>query len=366
MVITGAESFRLQVPVESAIADSMRTVSAVEFVGVLVTTSDGLVGTGYTITVGHGGRVVQTVLDDLYLDELTGRDPRQVREIWHDLYYGKGLWIGRAGATAMAQSAVDIALWDLIARAAGEPLWRVLGAARSDRVPAYNTHGGWLNFSLEALTAQCAGLVESGYRAVKVKVGLPDRREDLRRLQAVRRTIGDDVLLMADANQTWDLTAACEAARRFEECALSWLEEPMHPDDVAAHRQLAQRTRIPIALGEHLYGTHAFRDFILAGAAEIIQVDVCRVGGITPWLDVATVAGAWNLRVCPHCGDLSQVHQHLLRAIPNGWLLEVIPLWQEGPFQDPVRVEGGQCVEPMTPGAGTAFLPAAFEKYRVG
>lgn len=365
MFISGAESFRLQVPVP-AIADSRRTVNSVEIVGVSITTRDGSTGTGYTVTVGHGGRVIQSVLDDLYLPELPGRDATQVREIWHDLYHGKGLWIGRAGATAMAQAAVDIALWDLLARAADQPLWRLLGGARSGDVPAYNTHGGWLSFGVDELTAQCAALVEEGYRAVKVKVGLPDVREDQARLRAVRRAVGDDVLLMADANQVWDLSGACEAARRFDEVGLSWLEEPMHPDDVTSHRTLAQRSRIPVALGEHLYGVHAFREFIQAGAVEVVQVDVCRVGGITPWLEVAALAHAWNLRVCPHCGDLSQVHQHLLKAIPNAWMLEVIPLWRDSPFEHPVQIEEGRCATPESPGAGSGLRADAMRDYRVG
>jgi L-alanine-DL-glutamate epimerase-like enolase superfamily enzyme len=365
MKITGAESFLLRTPLETAMGDSMQTVRALEFVGLKVQTDEGLAGTGYTITVGHGGSVIQEVLDSLYIPELGGKDPFQVREIWAQLYYGKGHWIGRAGATTMAQSAVDIALWDLIARSAGRPLWQVLGGCRSGDFPIYNTHAGWLNFSKAQLAEEASALLAQGYRALKMKVGLADTREDYERVKSVRRLVGDQVLLMVDANQGWDLLQARLAARMFEELELAWLEEPLHPDDVQAHGRLRASTSIPLALGEHLYSTQAFRDYMAAGAVDVVQVDVCRIGGITPWLEVAALAQAHNLRVCPHCGDLMQVHQHLVRAIPNSWYLEVIPIWKEGPFLQQIRLQGGKCLTPQEPGASTEFSPKAFEKYRL-
>jgi L-alanine-DL-glutamate epimerase-like enolase superfamily enzyme len=169
---------------------------------------------------------------------------------------------------------------------------------------------------------------------------------------------------MVDANR-WDLMQARIAAGMFEELDLTWIEEPMHPDDVKAHARLRGWSSTPLALGEHLYSTQAFRDFITDGAVDVVQVDVCRIGGVTPWLEVASLAQAHNLRVCPHCGDLMQVHQHLVRAIPNSWYLEVIPIWQEGPFRQQIRLEGGKWLTPEEPGASTEFSEQAFEKYRI-
>jgi len=322
MKITGAESFLLRTPLETAMGDSMQTVRALEFVGLKVHTDEGISGTGYTITVGHGGSVIQEVLDSLYIPELTGKDPFRVKEIWQQLYYGKAHWIGRAGATTMAQSAVDIALWDIIAKSAGRPLWQVLGGCRPGAFPIYNTHAGWLNFSKEQLAAEASGLLAQGYTALKMKVGLADTREDYERVKSVREVIGDKVLLMVDANQTWDLMQARIAAGMLEELDLTWIEEPMHPDDVKAHARLRGWSSTPLAQ-------------------------------------------AHNLRVCPHCGDLMQVHQHLVRAIPNSWYLEVIPIWKEGPFKQQIRLEGGKCLTPEEPGAATEFSDQAFEKYRI-
>jgi L-alanine-DL-glutamate epimerase-like enolase superfamily enzyme len=365
MKITGADSFILRTPLQTAMGDSMQTVNALEFVGLKVHTDEGISGTGYTITVGYGGSVIQNVLDSLFIGEICGKDPFNVKEIWQQLYYGKAHWIGRAGATTMAQSAVDIALWDIIAKSSGRPLWQVLGGCRPADFPIYNTHAGWLNFSKAQLAAEAVSLTRQGYTALKMKVGLSDTREDYERVKSIREVIGDKVLLMVDANQKWDLLQARIAAKLFEELDLTWIEEPLHPDDIKAHERLKEWTSVPIALGEQVYTTQAFRDYIENGAVDVIQVDACRIGGVTPWMEVAALAHAYNLRVCPHCGDLMQVHQHLVRAIPNSWYLEVIPLWKDGPFKHQIQLEGGKCVTPYDPGASTEFTDQAFEKYRI-
>ena len=344
----------------------MQFVTHLEFAGVTIATDAGISGTGYTVTVGHGGSVIQEAIDSLFIADLPGRDPRDVREIWQQLYFGKSHWIGRAGATTMAQSAIDIALWDINARAAGLPLWQLLGGARHADIPIYNTHGGWLNLSIDQLREEALKLIDQGYAALKMKVGLADSREDRRRVEAVRKAIGDKVLLMVDANQKWDLMQACHAARLLEGLDLAWLEEPLHPDDIRSHRLLARRTSLPIALGEHVYTTHAFRDYLESNAVAVVQVDVCRIGGVTPWLEVAALADSFNIRVCPHAGDLMQVHQHLVKVIANHWLLEVIPIWPQGPFRHQVRLQDGKCLSHTEPGASTEFTPEALAEFRVG
>jgi len=363
--ITAAESFVLKVPIGSGIADSMQFVTHLEFAGLSVTTDAGISGTGYTVTVGHGGAVIQKALDTLLSDDLIGKDPHNVREIWQQLYLGKAHWIGRAGATTMAQSAIDIALWDIIAKAAELPLWQLLGGACQADIPIYNTHAGWLNYSIDQLQVEALKLIGQGYVALKMKVGLADSHEDRRRVAAVRKAIGEKALLMVDANQKWDLMQARQAARLLEDFDLSWLEEPLHPDDIRSHRELNDSTSIPIALGEHLYTTHAFRDYIECDAVDLVQVDVCRIGGITPWLEVAALANSFNIRVCPHAGDLMQVHQHLVKVIPNHWLLEVIPIWERGPFKNQIRLESGKCITPTEPGASTDFTSQAFDEFRI-
>src|SRR3954471_3239077 len=365
MKITRAESFMLKVPIRREIADGMQSTSVLEFVGLNISTDEGFTGTGYTITVGAGGSVIKEVLDSLFVDQLTGKDPFNVKEIWHQLYYGKSHWIGRAGATTMAQSAVDIALWDIIAKSSGRPLWQVLGGCRSTDIPIYSTAAGWLNRTQDELKNEMLALLADGYTALKMKVGKPDPREDVRRVKAVRQAIGDDALLMIDANQSWNLMTASVWGKKLEEFDLTWLEEPLHPDDIKAHRLLKQAVSIPIALGEHVYTTRSFRDYIDNASVDIIQVDVCRIGGIKPWMEVAAMANVQNIRVCPHAGDLMQVHQHLVKAIPNSWYLEVIPGLVDELFESPVQLNQGICISPLEPGATTQFIDKAFRKYRI-
>ena len=174
MKITAASSFVLDVPIGTEIADSMQSVVSLEFAGLTISTDEGISGTGYTVTVGYGGSVIQNVLDTLYIEDLKGKDPLKVREIWQDLYFGKAHWIGRAGATTMAQSAVDIALWDINAKAAQRPLWQLLGGCESPDIPIYNTHAGWLNYTVDQLLDEGLRLVDQGYPAIKMKVGLED------------------------------------------------------------------------------------------------------------------------------------------------------------------------------------------------
>ena len=364
MQITSAESFILDVPVGRTMADSQRQVDILEFVGVNLASNAGITGCGYTVTVGAGGSVIREALDTLFCPAIIGRDPADVRQIWSDLDKGPARWIGRAGATTMAQAAIDIALWDMLAKAAEEPLYRLLGAARPKPVPIYNTHGGWLNYSEKELCEEASALVDGGYRAVKIKVGRETLREDASRIAAVRKTIGDDILLMVDANQAWDKLTALEAGRLFDDFGLGWLEEPLHPDDVAGHAELRRKVSVPIALGEHVYSTYAFEQFIAAKAVDVIQVDVCRVGGITPWLEVAHLAKAAGLRICPHAGDLMQVHQHMVKAVSNSWMLEVIPIWEQGPFVHQIQLAEGFCANPTAPGASTDFTDQAMARFR--
>ena len=182
---------------------------------------------------------------------LIGEDPREVLALWEKLHKQSEIyWVGRAGITHLALGAIDIALWDLKAKAAGQPLWKLLGGSASKKVEAYNTDGGWLNWSLETMVSDCKRLVEEeGYRAVKLKVGGPNPREDLRRVEAVRNALGPDIRIMTDANGRWSLPQAIQTAGRLVDFDIAWIEEPIYFDDVEGHRRLAETIATPIALG---------------------------------------------------------------------------------------------------------------------
>lgn len=364
MRIVQVEAFDVQVPIRRPIRDSIHHVETWGVPGVWITTDEGITGTGYTGTHARGDDLITAAIERHYAPVLLGRDPFEVKAIWHDLYMGPLRWIGRSGISQMAQAAIDIALWDIIAQAQGQPLWRLLGAATAGPIPTYNTDAGWLNWTEAELVEDMRRLVAEGWRAVKMKVGKPAPQEDVRRVAAVREALGDEIDLMVDANTLWDLNTAVTTARLLEPFRPRWLEEPLHPDDITGHARLARATAIPLAVGESIYSKYLFREYMAQGAVGYVQVDVTRVGGVTEWLEVAAAAATFGLPVIPHHGDMMQVHQHLVAATRNAPMLEYIP-WILDLFEDPVEVREGMLHLPERPGASTTMRPQALERYRV-
>jgi L-alanine-DL-glutamate epimerase-like enolase superfamily enzyme len=364
MRITDIESFVLHVPTPRRVEDSFNAGAAWGLTGVLIKTDEDLVGTGFTSTLTHGDTAIKDVIDRLYAPLLIGEDPLLHQRIWRRLWWSDAHWVGRMGITQMAIAAVDIAVWDLKAKAADLPLWKLIGGDKDGRIKSYNTDGGWLNFDVDRLTREMAAIVEQGWDAVKMKVGKPDPREDYKRVKAVRAALGDDVELMIDANQVWDRTRARTWAPRFEEFRIGWLEEPLDPDDVPGHAQLARATSIPIALGEHVYSRQTFRDYLAADAIAYVQADCTRLGGVTEWLAVAEMAHAHHVPVVPHHADMMRVHQHLGVGHPGCPMIECIP-WLQEIFEEPADIRDGWFYVSDAPGASTAIRPDSFAEHRV-
>lgn len=366
MRITKVETLDLRWPFDRVRSDAVNLTDAWGFATVRLHTDEGLIGTGYTGTArGLGNDLILLAVQRYYAPELLGADASEIGDLWRRLYWCPLHWSGRAGVSQMALSAVDIALWDLAAQAAGQPLWRYLGGEGGQPLPAYNTDGGWLSFDTEELAANALETVENGFAGVKIKLGKPDTAEDLRRLGLVRDAIGADASLMVDVNQGWTLDHALQWAPKLSEFGVKWLEEPLvDPDSWRAHAALSAAITTPVALGEHVYSHSAFEDFVEARAVGYVQVDATRVGGITEFLRVAALAAEYSLPVCPHAGDMMQVHQHVVFAAPTAHLFEHIP-WGADLFNEPARVMQGKLHPPEAPGAGTAMRAEAIERYLV-
>ncbi len=369
MKITALKPFILHVPVsKSLIGDSTHTITHWGMPGVIVETDAGIFGTGYTGTHADivTDRLIVAIITEVFGPMLIGRDPREVRALHTAMTKSStNIWVGRGGLLQMAISAIDIALWDLTAKAAEAPLWRVLGGSADAKVAAYNTDCGWLVRSEEELVADCKEMIfENGFDAVKMKIGKPDPKEDLHRIAAVRKAIGDAPRLMVDANAKWDIATAKQYAPRLAEFDITWFEEPMWHDDVGSHAALARAITTPIALGELLYTADSFRAFVEAGAVDYLQPDATRCGGLTAVWEIADLGHAFHLPVTPHHGDMMQAQLHLVMAHPACSLLEYIP-WTLDCFVDPVVVENGVYHAPTAPGAGTTFKPETFERFAV-
>lgn len=286
-------------------------------VAVEVTDSGGVTGHGFSWTPSIGARAVHAMLDDHLVPAALGRDADP--GIWLHLW-GHVHEAGGGGITTIALAGIDLALWDLRARRAGVGLPELLGR-HHDRQPVYGS-GINLHYPLEELVAQVRRWVDAGFSAVKVKVGKTDTSEDVDRLSAVREVLGPDRGLMIDANQRWDLERAAAALERIAPFDPLWIEEPLRADDLAAHRSLRERTNIPIALGENLHTVHRFRDVLDAGVVDIVQPNVVRVGGITPFLAIADLARERGVELAPHL--LPELSAQLAFALPERtWVEDV-------------------------------------------
>jgi L-alanine-DL-glutamate epimerase-like enolase superfamily enzyme len=367
MRIARVEPFILHVPVTGgSIQDSTHTVTHWGVVGARIVTEDGAEGFGYTGTHAHlpSDRLIAACIRDCYTELLVGEEAGDISRLWMKLARFPALqWVGRAGITHLALAAVDVALWDLKAKAAGQPLWALLGGAARVRQEAYNTDIGWLSLSLQQILDGARHAIDVlGFRRIKIKVGHADPVVDVKRLEAIRAAIGPHVTMAIDGNGKWDLPTCkrfCALARDLD---LLWFEEPMWYDDISSHAELARNTAIPVALGEQLYTVDAFRAFIGAGAVHWVQPDVTRLGGITEYLQVADLATAHRLPVAPHAGEMSQVHVHLAYWHAGTPVLEYIP-WIKDAFEEPAEVRDGHFLLPQQPGASTTPTREAWERF---
>jgi L-alanine-DL-glutamate epimerase-like enolase superfamily enzyme len=352
-----------RIPPATPWQDATHRVTGLEFIVSRLETDTGVTGIGFSYTVGVGGSAILALLEDYCAALAVGCDVREPERLWKRLFQHLHR-TGSGGINTLAIAAIDTAVWDSLTRNWNVPLWRALGGAKQ-KIPGYAS-GIDLYMSPDELVELVGKYVSQGYRAIKVKVGREALSEDIARLRAVRDVIGPDVQLMLDANQCWTVDEAVRRARAFETFQPAWLEEPLEPEDVSGHARLRRSTIVPIALGESLYTAAQFLTYLRADAVDILQPDVARVGGFTPWKKIAGLAESFGLRVAPHF--LSELSLQALCAIPNGMILENVT---GGSFVDlgitssPLDFKDGDFSPPDTPGHGVILNEDVLERYRV-
>lgn len=358
--VTACRAWLVDLPVETVRTDAMQAFLKQETIFVEIHTDDGASGMGYSYTIGTGGTAVLAMLNDYLLPQLIGLDAEAVEAVWRTLYDAtRATAVG--AITSLALAAVDTALWDRRCRVAGLPLHVMAGGAKS-RIPVYDTEIGWLHLSIEELTTGAKQVVEAGARGVKIKIGKPSAAEDAERLLAVREAIGPSRDLMVDANQAFTVVEALRRTAALEQVDALWFEEPLPADDVAGHERLAAKTSVAVAVGESMYSIGQFAEYLARGAAGIVQPDVARVGGITPWLKIAHMAEAHNVQVCPHF--LMEIHVSLCAAVPNSRYVEYIPQLRSVTTEE-LAVVDGHAVAPTTPGLGISWDRDALDNWTV-
>jgi len=305
----------IRVPLTRPWGPDVRDLSLVE---VVVEDSAGDRGYGFSWTPSIGAAAVQAHLDHDLARFAVGRDADAESlwdPLWTHLHEGGG-----GGITTIAMAGLDLALWDLAARRAGLGIADLLGR-RHESAEVYGS-GVNLHYPLDDLAAQAERWVAAGFDAVKVKVGSPDLARDLERIAAVRDVIGPHRRLMIDANQRWSLEQAERAIGELAAYRLSWIEEPLRADDLAGHVALRDRIEVPVALGENLYTHYRFAEFIDAGAVDVVQPNVVRVGGITPFRAIAALAADRGVELAPHL--LLELSAQLAMTLPGDHLVESV------------------------------------------
>lgn len=317
-----------------------------------ITTTEGFSGIGFSYSKRGGGPAQYAHAKEI-AEAALGEDPNDIAKLYTKLLWA-GASVGRSGLATQALAAIDVALYDLKAKRAELPLAKFLGSHR-DSVRTYNTSGGFLNASIDEVKERASKSLEDGIGGIKIKVGLPDSAEDLRRVSAVREHIGD-APLMVDANQQWDRATALRMGRTLDELGLVWIEEPLDAYDVEGHARLTRTLDTPIATGEMLSSVAEHRALIDARACDIVQPDAPRVGGITQFMRLLTLADEAGLDIAPHFA--MEIHLHLAACYPRETWVEHFD-WLDPLFNERLETKDGRMIVPDRPGLGITLSDQA-------
>ncbi|HUG24373.1 L-talarate/galactarate dehydratase [Piscinibacter sp.] len=345
----------LAAPISDAkvLTGRQKPLTEIAFLFAEIESAQGHAGIGFSYSKRAGGRGQYEHAKEI-AGELIGEDPNDIARLWDKLVWA-GASVGRSGLATQAVAAFDIALWDMKAGRAGLPLAKLLGAHR-DSVQCYNTSGGYLSTPIEQVLENVSHSLEKGLGGIKIKVGQPDPMVDLKRVQAVRRHLGDNVSLMVDANQQWDRPTASRFGRILEQFNLTWIEEPLDAYDAEGHAALAAQLDTPVATGEMLTSVAEHHELIRLNAVDFIQPDAPRVGGITPFLKIMSLADHKGMRMAPHFA--MEIHLHLSAAYAREPWVEHFE-WLEPMFNERLQIKGGRMIVPNRPGLGISLSEQA-------
>lgn len=324
-----------------------------------IETDEGLQGLGYTMLVGgFGAGSVRAYLEESLIPLLIGEDPRDVGRLWQKMYENdRG--IRKKGVPVYAISAIDIGLWDILAKSMERPVWRLLGA-HTDKVPVYGS-GGFLPYTVDQIVTEAEGFRELGCRHYKFKLGRPNLMENVERVREVRKELGDDMEILVDANQRWDVATNIRVANQLEDCALYWYEEPVLADNIAQCAEVARAISTPVATGENEYTRYGFRDLIDHKAAQFLNPDIHRCGGFSEMMKIAHLAAAYDVQIAPHL--VPELSIHVLVSIPNAALVEFLAGSPDDLWVDPPQIVDGMMAPPDRPGHGMEFSTEAVKRY---
>lgn len=349
----------VEVPMTYPLGTSAGTVRRAPLLLVDLETEEGITGRTYVFCYRPSvPRAVDAVLRDA-VSLVEGERAAPV-EVWARLARRFAL-VGVASVVRMALSALDTAIWDALAVAAGVPLATLLGA-RPRPIPAYNSSGLGL-MPPAAAADEAEKLLAGGFRSVKLRLGHPTLEEDLAVTRAVRKRLPDTVELPVDYNQALTVAEAVRRGRALESEGIAWLEEPIRHDDYAGCAAVARALSVPVQIGENFNGTESMIEALRAGACDYVMPDAARIGGVTGWLHAAGIASAHRIEMSSHL--LPEISVHLLAATPTCHYLEYVD-WADAILEEPLRIEDGFARVPERPGLGLAWRPEAVKALALG
>ena len=365
MKVTKAKTRVLRTPADNPlVVDAPPSNATRTFVTLEMDTDEGVQGIGLTfIPALHSSPLTPALKEavDALAQMVMGEDPMPVEAIACNLKEA-ATGSGPGGIFSLALSAVDMALWDIKGKALDQSVCSLLGGYR-DRLPAYASGALMRTQNTEYLAEAGPRLVEMGFKQMKTQLGgEPTVARELERIRVLREGIGEDIDLMCDINQLWNVNQAIEVGRRLEEYHLFWLEDVVAHDDYQGLARVADALTTPIAAGEYHYGITPFRHLLEARSIDIVMIDLLRVGGITQWRKVAGMAEAFNLPVVSHL--VPEIHVQLMAAIPNGLTVEYMP-WTLRLFEETPELDDGEIVVPQKPGLGLKFNEEVVKQYQV-
>ena len=361
MKVTHVQTRVLRTPADNPLVVGVPVGNATrEFVTLELGTDQGVEGIGLTFFGGPLTAALKEAVEALGA-LVIGEDPMCVEAISVKLRRAAG-GAGPGGIFTLALSAIDIALWDIKGKALGQSVCALLGGYR-DRAPTYASGALTRPLSVEYLANAGPRLVDMGFKQMKMQLGAePTVAREVERVRVLREGIGEDIDLMCDINQLWNVNQAIEIGRRVEPYHLFWLEDVVVHDDYQGLARVADALTTPIAAGEYHYGISPFRHMLEARSIDLVMIDLLRVGGITQWRKVAGMAEAFNLPVVSHL--IPEMHVQLVAAVPNGLTVEYMP-WSLRLFEETPAIQDGQLVVPHKPGLGLRFGRDALKRYQI-
>jgi len=312
----------LKLPLDQPYTAGGRAVGANWHVMAEITTEDGVTGFGYIVALNQMfiGTVAEATRELAPL--LTGMSVAEPEAAWRKMGRA-GDWVGPGGLLHYAIAPLDIAIWDAFGKTLGQPVSRMLGGAR-DRLPVYASDGFWYSLSLDDLAASARQAFDAGFRAVKLRVGNEKHPDgEVARVKAVRDAVGPSVSIMTDATESWSVDRAIRTGKALQEAGVVWIEDPVSHTDIAGMARVTAALDVPVATGEHLYRIADFTRLLEARGTGIALIDLGRIGGVTPWRHVASLAHGFGVPVGGHV--LPEIHVHLLTAVPNAQVVEYVP-----------------------------------------